>query len=70
MRQLPGLRLIKSLLQTFTKYATSSSELQVWQTSDRNGNKYWQAYDPTKNRSVAFGSETEMRMWIEQYYYR
>ena len=64
------LRVIKSCWQSFTKYVSSSSDLQVWQASDRKGNKYWQAYDPIKNRSVAFGSEIEMRMWIEQYYYR
>lgn len=70
MRQLPLFRVIKSCWQSFTKYVSSSSQLQVWQTSDCNGNKYWQAFDPIKNRSVCFGSEAEMRMWIEQYYYR
>lgn len=65
--QLP---IFKVIWQRFTKAIVSSSKLQVWQASDRHGNVYWQAYDPASNRSICFGSEAEMRMWIEQYYYK
>lgn len=63
-------KIIINIYKGFVKAAYSSLELQVWQSSDRKGNIYWQAYDPIKNRSISFGSEAEMRMWIEQYYYK
>lgn len=62
--------IFKTLWQRFWQAIISRSELQVWQASDGNGNVYWQAYDPACDRSVYFGSEAEMRMWIEQYYYK
>lgn len=46
------------------------SELQVKQRRDRQGNIWWQAFDPNTNESASFGSEAEMRSWIEQRYYR
>lgn len=48
---------------------TNSSQLQVWQTHLPNGDSSWHAYDPMTGRSVCFGSETEMRVWIETQYY-
>ncbi|AFY93261.1 phage integrase Arm DNA-binding domain-containing protein [Chamaesiphon minutus] len=32
---------------------------------DRNGNVYWQAYDPVSNRSLEFGSDDEARHWLD-----
>ncbi|WP_335078288.1 hypothetical protein [Nostoc sp.] len=50
---------------------TSSSDLQVWQESDRRGHiSCWHAYDPITGRSACFGSEEEMRIWIDKCYYR
>ncbi|GAX38008.1 hypothetical protein [Nodularia sp. NIES-3585] len=49
---------------------SASSELQVWQKSDRSGHIYWQAYNPITGRSACFGSEAEMRVWIEMQYYQ
>ncbi|MBH8551494.1 hypothetical protein I8751_03695 [Nostocaceae cyanobacterium CENA357] len=48
---------------------TTSSQLQVWQTHLANGDCSWHAYDPMTGRSACFGSETEMRVWIETQYY-
>ncbi len=31
---------------------------------------FWQAYNPMTGRSACFGSEAEMRMWIEMQYYQ
>lgn len=49
---------------------SASSELQVWQKSDRYGHVFWQAYNPMTGRSACFGSEEEMRVWIEVQYYQ
>ncbi|MBD2449364.1 hypothetical protein H6G76_19800 [Nostoc sp. FACHB-152] len=42
------------------------NELKVWKKVDRQGNKYWCAYDPKTDKSFASGSEAELRIWIEQ----
>jgi len=44
-------------------------ELQVWCKKDRNGNVYWQAFDPKTHKFTSLSSEAEMRIWIEQRYY-
>ncbi|ARV58478.1 hypothetical protein BZZ01_07330 [Nostocales cyanobacterium HT-58-2] len=62
---------LKKVWQHFVIWLFSGSELQVWQESDRHGRTLsWCAHDPITGRSVCFGSEEEMRIWIEQCYYR
>ncbi|MBD2451249.1 hypothetical protein H6G76_29790 [Nostoc sp. FACHB-152] len=51
------------------RFMTTSSQLQVWQTPVANGDCSWHAYDPMTGRSACFGSEAEMRIWIETQYY-
>ena len=48
---------------------TSNHEPQIEQKCDRYGNKYWQAYDLHTNKSYSFGSEHEVRVWIENRYH-
>jgi hypothetical protein len=36
-----------------------------WKKRDRNGNVYWQGYDPVSNCSIEFGDEDEARMWLD-----
>ncbi|MEH2090555.1 hypothetical protein [Nostoc sp.] len=50
------------------KLLADPNELQVWQKVDRQGNIYWQAYDPATGKSFSSGSETDVFMWIEQLY--
>ncbi|MBD2304849.1 hypothetical protein H6G17_04895 [Chroococcidiopsis sp. FACHB-1243] len=57
--------IIEKLIQTLTR----GHELQVWRKKDRNGNAYWQAFDPKTRKSTSLSSEAEMRIWIEQRYY-
>jgi hypothetical protein len=33
---------------------------------NRNGNVYWQGYDPVSNRSLEFGSDDEARHWLDR----
>ena len=42
----------------------------IKQKSDRYGSLYWQVYDFTTNKSYTFGSEREVRAWIEERYNR
>jgi hypothetical protein len=61
---------IKRLGQRIAEYFTSQSEIKVWQLQDRSGNTYWCVYDPNTNRSATFGSEEEVRIWIEELFYQ
>ena len=62
---------VQRFWRNFIAWMDSGSDLQVWHESDRYGHiSCWRAYDPTTGRSACFGSEEEMRMWIEQLYYR
>ncbi|MCC5639350.1 hypothetical protein LC593_26710 [Nostoc sp. CHAB 5844] len=64
---------IKKKLQEFWQKISKtlladSNELQVWQKEDRQGNKYWCAYDPQTSKSFSSASEADIYMWIEQRY--
>ncbi|MFM7427094.1 MAG: hypothetical protein ACKO7W_19195 [Elainella sp.] len=47
----------------------SSSEPRVWQVN-RQGQTVWQAYDPVTHRQAEFTGELELRIWLEERYYR
>jgi hypothetical protein len=64
------LAICQLILQNFLRSIASSQELQVSQKTDRQGNKYWQAYNPETGSSTSLSSEAEMRVWIEQHYYQ
>jgi len=61
---------IKSIWQQVVNYLNATNELQVWQSSDRNGRTWWNAYDPITGRTTKRDSESEMRTWIEERYYQ
>lgn len=52
--------------QTFLGYVTGPS-LRIWQTHDRNGQVWWWIHDPVTRCNLQFGSENELRSWIEQH---
>jgi hypothetical protein len=60
---------LDSVYQKLILLLTSSPELQVWSTRNRNGDVSWHAYDPITRRSACFGSEDDMRVWIEKRLY-
>lgn len=60
----------KVIWQRFTFALICSNQLQVWKKIDRFGHSYWQAYDPKSGDSTFLGTEAEMRIWIEQSYYK
>jgi hypothetical protein len=49
---------------------THSSDPIVNERCDRQGNVYYQVYDPHTCKSTVFGSEAEIRYWLEQRYAR
>lgn len=61
---------LKRVWQRFINYLNTQNELQVWQSSDRDGHTWWNAYDPITGRTTKRNSEAEMRAWIEERYYQ
>ena len=44
--------------------------LRVWKETDFGGRTWWKVSNPATNEITAFDSETEVRIWIEESYYR
>uniref|UniRef100_A0A832M4Z5 Uncharacterized protein n=1 Tax=Oscillatoriales cyanobacterium SpSt-402 TaxID=2282168 RepID=A0A832M4Z5_9CYAN len=59
---------LTSLWDDFMALVTGNSSLEVWQSVDDRGDRWWCAYNPQTGQSVYADSETEMRLWIEQNY--
>lgn len=45
------------------------NEPQIERKCDRFGNSYWRVYDYPTNKSYTFGSDREVRAWIEERYH-
>ena len=48
----------------------NQNEPNIQKKRDRHGNSYWQVHDYKNNKSLTFGSDKEVRIWLEQRYYR
>jgi hypothetical protein len=73
----PILRLVQRLKDEVGKVSKAiatrfkhSSDPTVSERRDRLGNVYYQVYDPRTHKSAVFGSEAEIRYWLEQRYAR
>jgi hypothetical protein len=62
--------IINSIGQRLVAVMTKEQELQIWQSSDRSGKTLWHGYDPVTGHSVCRDSEAEMRIWLEERYYK
>ncbi|MBW4455523.1 MAG: hypothetical protein KME55_23980 [Nostoc indistinguendum CM1-VF10] len=49
---------------------TTESELKIWQRKDHAGNVWYEVYNPKTGRTACLASEEEVRMWIEESFYR
>ena len=67
-----AMKILRFLVQLFNKIGRSlvsrNIEPQIKPKRDRYGNSYWQVYDFTTINWV-FGSEQEVRAWIDHYYH-
>ena len=61
--------LIKAMANKWFNFFAREVEIEVFQKCDRQGNNYWLAFNPINRSYNYFGSEAEVRMWIEQSYY-
>ena len=55
---------------SLVKALSQEHEVKAWEKTDRRGNTYWNVYNPVTDKTVQFGSEAEVRIWLEQQYYR
>jgi hypothetical protein len=58
--------LLGKLLQAIVTAFKPHDEPIFWKKRDRNGNAYWQGYDPKSNRSIYLASEDEVRIWLDR----
>ncbi|MBF2027460.1 MAG: hypothetical protein IGS48_11930 [Oscillatoriales cyanobacterium C42_A2020_001] len=59
---------LSTLWHDLVTLVTGDRRLQVWQSVDEQGDRWWCAYNPQTGQSVYADSEAEMRFWIEQNY--
>ena len=52
------------------RYFLGSREPHIVTKRDRDGNPYYDVYDPIDRRHHTFGSEHEVRVWLEERYYQ
>lgn len=68
------MKIINSIVHQFKNMGRSlvvhKNEPQIEQKRDRYGNLYWQVYDFNTHKSYTFGSDREVRVWIEERYHR
>ncbi|VEP16353.1 conserved hypothetical protein [Hyella patelloides LEGE 07179] len=67
------MKLISSIVNILQNIGRSlvvnHNEPHIEQKHDRHGNSYWQVYDFTTNKSYRFGSDRDVRAWIEERYH-
>ncbi|GAA6615996.1 hypothetical protein [Scytonema sp. NUACC26] len=61
-------KILQSCWQGLINFLIPSEEPQVRQRVTRQGDIYWEVYDPATGKYFTSGSEIEMRIWIEQLY--
>jgi hypothetical protein len=63
-------QIIHRIWHSVTELFAPSSELRVFTGRDRYGNTYYRVYDALTQDFHRFESENEVRIWLEQRYYR
>ncbi|HEY9779635.1 MAG TPA: hypothetical protein V6D09_05810 [Leptolyngbyaceae cyanobacterium] len=58
------------LWQALTAAIVRKPEVQIWQTGNRAGKTWWNVYNPNTGELAKLGSEQEVRIWLEQSYYK
>ncbi len=58
--------IVNTLKDIGRSLVVQNHEPQIEKKRDRYGNSYWQVYDFTTNKSHTFGSDRDVRAWIEK----
>lgn len=62
--------LVNKVWQYIVTVLAQGQQPRIWQSCDRFGQIGWHGYDPVTERSVCRDSEDEIRVWLEERYYR
>lgn len=60
---------LKEILSHLLQLVSPSNQPKITQRVDRSGEVIWTVYDPITKNAMQFGSETEVRTWLDQRYY-
>jgi len=64
------LNMVGRVWQFVSHLIFNPDEPTVWHKVDRQGRIIsWHVYDPSTGHSICFGSEMEVRLWLEHRYY-
>ncbi len=58
------------ICKSLAKALIGKNEPRIWQKTNRQGDTYWKVYDPATGQTAYFTCEAEVRIWLEQCYYR
>ena len=58
------------IVEQIITFLLGSSEPKIWQNQTRKGELIWHIYDPITRKTEQFISEKDVRIWIENHYYR
>jgi hypothetical protein len=56
--------------KAITAFMTQGHDPKICQITDRDGQTWWNIYDPVTGQFTCLDSEEAVRVWIEQRYYR
>jgi hypothetical protein len=59
---------LRKIWQKFMDVVTPTYEPEVWQTTDRAGNIWWNVYNPITAQTLYMETEEEVMIWLDQYY--
>ncbi|MDJ0724887.1 MAG: hypothetical protein QNJ38_07230 [Prochloraceae cyanobacterium] len=60
---------LKKLKKALINFSSPQTEPKIIRKSDRQGNSYFQVYDPHNRHYATFNSEREIRIWLERSHY-
>ena len=63
-------KLVEKICQRIFNEIQTASELQITQVLDKSGNLAWRVYDPITYNTFIFNDEEEVKIWLEERYYR
>lgn len=62
--------LVHQIWQYLVTVLAQGQQPKIWQNCDRFGQIWWYGYDPVTGCSICRDSEDEIRIWLEERYYR
>ncbi|NJR38570.1 MAG: hypothetical protein HC781_06630 [Leptolyngbyaceae cyanobacterium CSU_1_4] len=62
--------LVSRIFQTLVAKLSGNNDPQIKLKYSSSGQEYWHVYDPMTGKAETFATEAEVRIWVEQRYYR